>query len=67
METRRRSVLKAVIWNAIGFGMMSLVGFIATGSVAVGGTMAAVNAFLGLTMYIVYERVWAAIGWGRHV
>ena len=67
METRQRSLVKAVIWNLMGFGMMTLVGLIATGSAAVGGTLAIVNTAIGLTMYLIYERVWAGIRWGRNV
>ena len=67
METRRRSVVKAVIWNLIGLAMMTVVGFVATGSMAVGGWMALVNAGIGLTSYVLYERVWAGVHWGRHV
>ena len=67
METRRRSLLKALIWNAIGFVMMSLVGLVATGSMSVGGVMALTNTTIGLTLYVIYERVWAGIRWGRHV
>ncbi|MBO9435263.1 DUF2061 domain-containing protein [Ruegeria sp. R13_0] len=66
METRRRSVVKPLIWNVMGLVMMTLVGLIATGSVAVGGVVALVNTAIGLTLYIVYERVWAGISWGRH-
>jgi uncharacterized membrane protein len=66
METRRRSVVKALIWNVMGLVMMTLVGLIATGSVALGGVVALVNTAIGLTLYIVYERVWAGISWGRH-
>lgn len=67
MDTQRRTYIKAIIWNLIGLATMALVGFIATGSFAVGGMMALVNAAFGLTMYIVYERVWARVSWGRHV
>lgn len=67
METRQRSVAKAVIWNLIGLGMMMAVGWLATGSLALGGSMALINAGLGLTCYFVYERVWANVTWGRHV
>jgi len=67
METRRRSLVKALIWNLIGLATMAIVGFVATGSVAVGGTMALINATLGLSMYVFYERIWAHIRWGRHV
>ncbi|WP_120632946.1 DUF2061 domain-containing protein [Ruegeria sp. EL01] len=66
METRRRSVVKAVVWNAMGLAVMTAVGLIATGSAAVGGAVALVNTAIGLTMYVVYERVWAGISWGRN-
>mgnify|MGYP001086068743 CR=1 FL=1 len=67
METRQRSIVKAVIWNLIGLGVMALVGFVATGSFAVGGTMALINAAIGLMTYVLYERLWQNIRWGRHV
>lgn len=67
METRRRSLVKALIWNLIGLATMAAVGLIATGSAAVGGTMALINTALGLVCYVIYERIWAGIRWGRHV
>lgn len=66
METRRRSVVKAIIWNAMGLTVMTVVGLIATGSAAVGGALAVVNTAIGLTLYVIYERIWAGISWGRH-
>lgn len=66
METRRRSVVKAIIWNAMGLAVMTVVGLIATGSAAVGGALAVVNTTIGLTLYVIYERIWAGISWGRH-
>jgi len=67
METRRRTLVKAIIWNLIGLASMYIVGYLATGSVAVGGSIAVVNTVLGLCCYLVYERVWTRIRWGRHV
>ncbi|WP_425043642.1 DUF2061 domain-containing protein [Primorskyibacter sp. S87] len=67
METRCRSLVKAVIWNMMGLCVMTLVGLIATGSAALGGTLAVVNTLIGLTLYVVYERIWSGIRWGRHV
>ncbi|WP_170372429.1 DUF2061 domain-containing protein [Ruegeria arenilitoris] len=66
METRRRSVVKAIIWNAMGLAVMTVVGLVATGSAAVGGVLAVVNTAIGLTLYVIYERIWAGISWGRH-
>lgn len=65
METRLRSIVKAVIWNLLGFAVMALVGLAVTGSLATGSTMAVVNTALGFATYLIYERVWAHIGWGR--
>lgn len=64
MERPKRTLVKAVIWNLMGLAVMALVGLIMTGSLAVGGAMAAVNTALGLSMYVIYERIWARIRWG---
>ncbi len=50
----------------MGLAVMTVVGLIATGSAAIGGTLAVVNTAIGLTMYVIYERVWAGIRWGRN-
>lgn len=65
METRLRSVVKAVIWNLIGLSVMAIVGLLVTGSLTAGGLMAVINTVLGFATYLVYERVWARIHWGR--
>ena len=67
MELARRTLLKAVIWQVIGFATMVVVGLLATGSLATGGGIAAVNTVLGLTLYVGYERLWNRIAWGRNV
>ncbi|OUS39147.1 hypothetical protein A9Q94_00205 [Rhodobacterales bacterium 56_14_T64] len=65
METRTRSLVKALIWNIIGLASMALVGFLATGSIAVGGAIALINTAIGFTLYLVYERLWSRVRWGR--
>ncbi|PWE33848.1 hypothetical protein DDZ14_04090 [Maritimibacter sp. 55A14] len=65
METRLRTVVKAIFWNLLGFALMTSVGLVMTGSVSLGGTMALVNTATGLVCYLVYERLWANIRWGR--
>lgn len=66
METRRRTLVKAVVWNLIGLLSMGVVGLIMTGSLGIGGAIAVINSIIGFTMYLIYERVWAAVRWGRH-
>ncbi len=65
METRQRTVVKALLWQALGLAIMLCVGVLATGSVALGGAMAVTNTSVGLITYIVYERLWARVSWGR--
>jgi len=64
METRQRTILKASLWTLLGLIVMALVGLAMTGSVAVGGAMALVNAMLGFLSYLIYERIWSGISWG---
>lgn len=65
MDSRARSITKAVLWQMLGLVTMSVVGLVLTGSARVGGTMALINAGIGLTLYVAYERLWQRIGWGR--
>ena len=66
METRRRSVVKAVIWNGIGFTVVTTAIHIATGSAGLGSGMALVPTALGLATYLISERLWAGASRGRH-
>src|SRR5690606_5355771 len=51
MDTRWRTLLKAVLWNLLGLLTMSLVGLAMTGSVALGGAMAVANTAIGFVAY----------------
>lgn len=66
METRVRSIVKALIWNLIGLSVMAAVGLVVTGSLSAGGLMAVINTVIGFMTYLLYERLWARITWGRH-
>ena len=65
MDTATRTFVKSLLWATIGFLTMALVGLAATGSFVTGGAMAAVNTLIGLVSYVIYERVWARVRWGR--
>lgn len=64
MDTKQRSIAKAVIWQGLGLLTMTLIGYLATGSAQSGGAMALANAAVGLTLYLAYERVWSRVRWG---
>lgn len=65
METTRRAIAKAACWQLIGLAVMTLVGYLFTGSVSAGGRLAATSAATGMLCYVAHEKVWARIGWGR--
>jgi uncharacterized membrane protein len=67
MESGKRTIIKAILWNILGLLMMLLVGYLASGSWQLGGTIAFANTAVGVVCYIIYERIWAQVGWGRHV
>ena len=65
MDSFARTWVKAVLWSAIGLVSMSVIGSLFTGSLSVGGMMAVSNTLIGLASYVIYERVWSRISWGR--
>ena len=66
METTFRTLTKSVIWALVGWVVMSIVGLAFTGSLVLGGAMAALNSVIGFATYIIYERLWTRIEWGRN-
>lgn len=66
METRGRTLVKAVLWQVLGLAMMLAVGWALTGSATLGGMIALLNTAIGFTSYFLYERIWARVRWGRH-
>ena len=65
MDSFARTRVKAVLWAAIGLVSMSVIGSLFTGLLSVGGMMAVSNTLIGLASYVIYERVWSRISWGR--
>lgn len=65
MDSTKRTWTKAIFWQILGLFSMCAVGYWFTGSLAAGGAMAFVNAMIGLATYVIYERVWAQVRWGR--
>lgn len=66
MESPARSIVKAVTWQAIGLVTMTLMAWFATGSLTAAGGLALAGALSGFVCFILHERLWARISWGRH-
>ena len=65
MDTKRRTLVKAAVWQLLGFATMTLTGWIFTGSATQGGAIAVTGAFCGFVVYVIYERVWSQVRWGQ--
>ena len=65
MDTTKRTILKAIIWQITGIFTMAIVGFFLTGSAEQGLGLALANTAVGTVTYIIYERFWAGVLWGR--
>ncbi|RYH11538.1 DUF2061 domain-containing protein [Tropicimonas sp. IMCC6043] len=62
-----RSIVKALTWQAMGLVVMTAITWAVTGSVATGGAVALLGAATGTVTYLLHERLWARLGWGRRV
>ena len=65
METNKRTIAKAFCWQAVGLIVMTIIGYIFTGSAGEGGALALTSAVVGLVHYFLHERAWARVRWGR--
>lgn len=65
MESPTRTIAKAVSWQTLGLLSMTLIGYLFTGSVMAAGSLAVVTTVIGAICYVLHERVWNRISWGR--
>lgn len=65
MDRPHRTLLKAITWQALGLLTMTGIGYAVTGSVSAGGSIAVAGAAAGVVSYVIHERVWGRIRWGR--
>lgn len=64
METNARMVAKATCWQTSGLVVMTVIGYLFTGSVSQGGSLAFVTTAIGLVAYFIHEKIWSRISWG---
>ncbi|WP_319022473.1 MULTISPECIES: DUF2061 domain-containing protein [unclassified Meridianimarinicoccus] len=64
-DTPLRTLAKTLTWQGLGLLSMTLIGLAITGSVAAGGTIALIGAGVGTVCYVLHERLWARVRWGR--
>lgn len=65
METNRRTLAKAITYQLMGLAVMTLLGTLFTGSARAGGALALLSAAIGALGYILHEKLWTMVRWGR--
>ena len=65
MDSPKRSLAKMATWQIIGLLSMTLLAYATTGSISIAGGLALASAAMGSICYILHERIWARILWGR--
>lgn len=64
MDQMKRTLAKALCWQALGVAVMTGLGYLFTGSASTGGALALSSAALSSVFYIIHEQIWARIAWG---
>lgn len=65
MEKPIRTLAKAVSWQLLGLFSMALIGYLFTGSLLTAGSLALVTTATGSVCYVLHERAWNRVDWGR--
>lgn len=64
METKRRSLIKALSWRVWATLMTMLVSFIVTRELSFAVSIGLLDTVVKFTSYFVHERVWSKISYG---
>jgi len=65
IDSRKRSIIKALSWRALGFVLLSFLTYGVTGSMKAVGWIAVVYHLAMLGLYFFHERLWNHVMWGR--
>lgn len=65
MDSKKRSITKAVSWRVIATVLTVIVAYIFTNTIIASIELTLTAAVLSTILYYIHERVWAMISWGR--
>ena len=66
METKKRSIVKALSWRFIATFITSLVVFVLTDELAFAAKIGLLDTSIKLGAYFLHERMWLRIPFGRY-
>jgi len=62
--TQARSLAKTFTWRVFASFDTFLLGWLVTGNIAMGGSIASLEVLTKLVLYYLHERGWARVKWG---
>lgn len=65
MDSTRRTIAKAITWQALGIITMAALSYPHTGSLIASLSLAVSASASGFVFFLVHEKVWNAVRWGR--
>lgn len=65
IETNSRILVKTVSWRAVATLATFAVSLIISNDLSIASEIAGIQIFLHTTLYIVHEKTWNHIAWGR--
>ena len=65
MESKYRSLAKAISYRVLGSATTGLIAFILTGKPVVSGGIALLDMVTKIGLYFLHERIWEHISFGR--
>jgi len=66
MESKKRSIVKALSWRFIATFITTLVAFILTGEMVFAAKIGLLDTVIKLGAYFAHERLWLRIPFGRY-
>ncbi len=67
METTQRTIVKTISWQSLGIIVMSIIGYLHTGSLTTALSLAGSTVLISSVSYIFHEKLWPRISWGKTV
>ena len=64
-ETTGRSLAKTLTWRITGSSSTFAIAYLITGSIGASSGIAVVQMAVNTVLYLIHERAWSRIGWGR--
>jgi len=64
MESKLRTIAKALTWQALGLAVTGALAWFHTGNMMTALSFALSTAASGLAFFVLHERMWARVRWG---